>query len=107
LSVEPKIAQWKPISRFPSTDIDLAFVVPDTVAAEKVDKAIRQAAAGLLVDLALFDVFRGQGIEPGSRSLAYRLRLQATDRTLTDAEVAAVKDKAVAVMAKMGAKIRG
>ena len=52
-------------------------------------------------------MFRGAGIEPGSRSLAYRLRLQAPDRTLTDAEVAAVKDKAAAVMAKMGATLRG
>jgi phenylalanyl-tRNA synthetase beta chain len=106
LAVDPKIPQWKPISRFPSTDVDLAFQVPDSVPAEKVDKAVRQAAAGLLVDLTLFDVFRGQGIEPGSRSLAYRLRLQAPDRTLTDAEVAAVRDKAVAVTSKMGATLR-
>jgi phenylalanyl-tRNA synthetase beta chain len=107
LTIDPKITQWKPTSRFPSTDLDLAFVVPDAVAADKVDKAIRQAAAGLLVDLTLFDVFRGKGIEPGSRSLAYRLRLQANDRTLTDAEVGAVKDKAAAVLAKMGATLRG
>jgi phenylalanyl-tRNA synthetase beta chain len=106
LAIEPKIGQWKATSRFPSTDLDLAFVVPDAIAAEKVDKAIRQAAAGLLVDLALFDVFRGPGIDAGSRSLAYRLRLQAPDRTLTDAEVAAVKDKAVAVVSKMGVTLR-
>ena len=106
LATEPKIAQWKPISRFPSTDLDLAFVVPDAVAAEKVDKAIRQAAVGLLVDLTLFDVFRGPGTPPDTRSLAYRLRLQASDRTLTDAEIAAVRDKAVAVTAKMGATLR-
>ena len=106
LAIDPKIAQWKATSRFPSTDLDLAFVVPDGVAADKIDKAIRQAAAGLLVDLSLFDVFRGQGIQPGSRSLAYRLRLQASDRTLTDAEVAAVTEKAIAVTSKMGATLR-
>ena len=107
LAIEPKIAQWKATSRFPSTDLDLAFAVPETVAAEKVDKAVRQAAGSLLVDLTLFDVFRGAGIEPGQRSLAYRLRLQAADRTLTDVEVAAVKDKIVTVVAKMGAVLRG
>jgi phenylalanyl-tRNA synthetase beta chain len=107
LAMEPKITQWKPTSRFPSTDLDLAFVVPDRVAAEKIDKGIRQATAGLLVDLVLFDVFRGSGIELGTRSLAYRLRLQATDRTLTDVEVAAVKDKVVATVSKMGAVLRG
>jgi len=106
LAIDPKIAQWKSTSRFPSTDLDLAFVVPDSVAADKVDKAIRQSAAGLLVDLSLFDVFRGRGIQAGSRSLAYRLRLQAPDRTLTDAEVAAVTDKAIAVTSKMGATLR-
>ena len=78
-------------------------MVPDAVAAEKVDKAIRQAGAGLLVDLPLFDVFRGAGVAGGARSLAYRLRLQAPDRTLTDAEIAAVRDKAVVVLQKMGA----
>ncbi|MGD9999357.1 MAG: phenylalanine--tRNA ligase subunit beta [Ilumatobacteraceae bacterium] len=107
LAVEPKIAQWRPVSRFPSTDLDLAFAVPESVTADKVDKAIRQAASGLLVGLELFDVFRGQGIDPGTRSLAYRLRLQAPDRTLTDAEVGGVKEKAAAALAKMGAVLRG
>ena len=68
LTIEPKISQWKPTSRFPSTDLDLAFVVPDSVAADKVDKAIRQAGAGLLVDLNLFDVFRGPGIDRRQRA---------------------------------------
>lgn len=107
LSITPKIPQWKPTSRFPSTDLDLAFVVPDEVAAERIDKGIRQAAAGLLVGLALFDVYRGPGLDHGTRSLAYRLRLQAPDRTLTDVEVAQVRDKVVAGLAKMRAVLRG
>ena len=106
LSAEPKIAQWKATSRYPSSDVDLAFVVADTVPAEKLDKAIRQAAGGLLVDLSLFDVYRGAGVVDGSRSLAYRLRLQAADRTLTDTEVAAVRAKIVTVTGKLGAQLR-
>ena len=106
LSAEPKIAQWKATSRYPSSDVDLAFVVADTVPAEKLDKAIRQAAGGLLVDLSLFDVYRGAGVADGSRSLAYRLRLQAADRTLTDTEVAAVRAKIVTVTGKLGAQLR-
>jgi phenylalanyl-tRNA synthetase beta chain len=106
LASEPKVAQWKPTSRYPSTDFDLAFVLPDGVAAEKLDKAIRQAAGNLLVDLALFDVYRGEGVASGSRSLAYRLRLQAADHTLTDAEVATVRTKIVTVSAKLGAYLR-
>ena len=107
LASEPKVPQWKPTSRFPSSDLDLAFAVPDSVTAEKVDKAIRQGAGNVLVDLALFDVYRGTGVADGSRSLAYRLRLQALDRTLTDADVASVRDKVVAAVGKLGAALRG
>lgn len=106
LAAEPKIAQWRAISRFPSTDLDLALQVPDTVTADKVDKAIRQAAGSLLVELRLFDVYRGAGVVEGTRSLAYRLRLQAADRTLTDAEVAGVRTKIVAGTSKMGVSLR-
>lgn len=106
LAAEPKIAQWKPTSRFPSSDFDLAFSVPDSVSAEKVEKAIRQGAGNGLVDLALFDVYRGKGTADGTRSLAYRLRLQAADRTLTDADVAQVRDKIIAGVAKLGASLR-
>jgi phenylalanyl-tRNA synthetase beta chain len=106
LTPDPKVPQWKPISRYPSKDVDLAFVVPETTTAEKIDKAIRQAAAGLLVDLALFDVFRGAGLPDGSRSLAYRLRLQAHDRTLTDTDVADLVAKVVKVTEKLGATLR-
>ena len=51
LTVDEKVAVWKPTSRFPSSDLDLAFVTPDSVIAEKVEKAIKQAAGSLLVDL--------------------------------------------------------
>ena len=106
LANEPKVSQWKATSRFPSSDIDLAFSVPDSVTAEKVDKAIRQGAGTTLVDLSLFDVYRGVGVAEGQRSLAYRLRLQASDRTLTDADVAQLRDKVIAAVAKLGAALR-
>jgi len=106
LAAPARIAQWRPTSRYPSTDVDLAFAVPDAVPAERVEKAVRQGAGPLLVDLALFDVFRGPGLPDRTRSLAYRLRLQALDRTLTDADVASVQQKAAAAAAKLGATLR-
>ena len=75
--------------------------------AEKLDKAIRQGAGALLVDLDLFDVYRGAALGDGRRSLAYRLRLQAPDRTLTDGDVADVRAKVTAAAAKLGAELRG
>lgn len=107
LAREPKPAVWKPVSRYPSSDLDLAFVLADTVPAERLEKALRQAAAKLLVDIELFDVFRGASIGEGRRSLAYRLRLQAPDRNLTDADIAAVRTAAEAAGAKLGAELRG
>jgi phenylalanyl-tRNA synthetase beta chain len=103
----PKPAVWKPVSRMPSSDLDLAFVLGDDVPAERLEKAIRQGAGGLLVDLELFDVFRGDALGSGRRSLAYRLRLQAPDRNLTDADIADVRRAAVAAAAKLGAELRG
>ena len=106
LAAEPKVPQWKATSRFPSADFDLAFAVPESVSAEKMEKAIRQGAGGGLVSLALFDVYRGAGMPGGSRSLAYALRLQSMDRTLTDADVAQVREKVIAAVTKLGATLR-
>jgi len=106
LEREPKPAQWRPTSRHPSSDLDLAFVLSEDVPADRLDKAIRQGAGPLLVGLELFDVYRGHALGEGRRSLAYRLRLQAPERTLTDADVATVREKVAAVAGKLGAELR-
>ena len=105
LATDPKVVQWKSTSRFPSSDIDLAFNVPSSMTAEKVEKALRQAAGALLVSLELFDVYRSDPAAE-ARSLAFRLRLQASDRTLADADIAGVRDKCVAAVSKLGASLR-
>jgi phenylalanyl-tRNA synthetase beta chain len=106
LAGEPRPARWKATSRHPSSDLDMAFVLDEAVPAEKLEKAIRQGAGGLLVGLELFDVYRGAGVATGSRSLAYRLRLQAGDRTLTDADTAAVVAQVRTAADKLGAVLR-
>ena len=95
------------ISRYPSSDLDLAFEVNDSVAAAAIATAIRDAAGSLLVDLSLFDVFRGHPVPDGSRSLAYRLRLQAPDRTLTEEDLGGVQRSVVSALASIGAPLRG
>jgi phenylalanyl-tRNA synthetase beta chain len=97
---------YHPISRYPSSDVDLAFEVDEAVPAARVAAAVRGGAGELLVDLALFDVFRGAPVPEGRRSLAYRLRLQASDRTLTDDEITAVRDAVVAAVERLGATLR-
>ena len=78
------------VSRFPSSDIDLAFVVEDRFPADAVAEVLRAAAGDLLESVTLFDVYRGAGIDEGARSLAYRLRFCSPERTLTDEEVGAL-----------------
>ena len=100
--------EQQPVSRFPSSDIDLAFEVPDAVPAGDVQTTIGRAAGELLIDLSLFDVYRGQGVTAGSRGLAFRLRLQAPDRTLTDKDVAELRTRVIeAVNGSHGATLRG
>jgi len=98
---------YRRVSRYPSSDVDLAFVVAESTPASAVADALRAAGEPLLVDLALFDVYRGDRVTAGSRSLAYRLRFQAGDRTLTDAEVADVRRRCIEAAAAVGAALRG
>ena len=87
--------RYRPVSKYPPSDVDLAFVVLDEVAAVQVERALRASAGSLLARVELFDVYRGSGVPEGSRSLAYRLRFQAPDRTLTDAEVAEIRQRCI------------
>jgi phenylalanyl-tRNA synthetase beta chain len=98
---------YRQISRFPSSDVDLAFEVPDVVSALAVEETLR-SADGLVWSVELFDVYRGDPVPDGARSLAYTVRLQAPDRTLTDAEVADIRNRLIdAVTARHGATLRG
>jgi phenylalanyl-tRNA synthetase beta chain len=101
-------SEMVPVSRFPSSDIDLAFVVDEAIPAGAVEATLRSAAGDLLADLALFDVYRGAGLPDGTRSLAYRLRFQAQDHTLTDDEVGGVRQRCIdAVTQAHAATLRG
>jgi phenylalanyl-tRNA synthetase beta chain len=99
---------YRRFSAFPSADVDLAFEVDDAVSATAVESCIVHAAGELLWSVRLFDVFRGGQIPAGRRSLAYTLRLQAPDRTLTDADVAEVRNRVIErTGAELGATLRG
>jgi phenylalanyl-tRNA synthetase beta chain len=97
----------RPVSRYPSSDIDLALVVADDVPADRVADELRRAGGELLESVTLFDVFRGPSVREGYRSLAYRLRFCALDRTLTDAEVGELRRSCVeAAQRTVGATLR-
>jgi phenylalanyl-tRNA synthetase beta chain len=83
-------------------------VVEEAVPASALSAAIRAAGGPLLADVRLFDVYRGEQLASGKKSLAFSLSFQAADRTLTDAEVEAEKRRILeAVSRELGALLRG
>ncbi|MEP6462018.1 MAG: phenylalanine--tRNA ligase subunit beta [Frankiaceae bacterium] len=96
------------ISAYPLATVDIAVVVAESVPVAAVEAAVRAGAGELLEAIALFDVYRGAQVASGQKSLAFGLRLRAPDRTLTSAEVTAVRDAAVRAAAEAtGAVLRG
>jgi phenylalanyl-tRNA synthetase beta chain len=96
------------ISPYPPSSVDVALVVEVGTPAADVQAALRDGAGALLEELRLFDVYAGPQVGEGRRSLAYALRFRAPDRTLTDAEVLAARDAAVAEAGRRtGAVLRG
>jgi phenylalanyl-tRNA synthetase beta chain len=99
---------FRPLSRFPASSIDLAFALPDSVPAADVEATLRRAGGDLLETVRAFDEFRSDALGPGRRSLAFALRFRAPDRTLTDAEIAGLRQSAIdAVVGAHGAELRG
>jgi len=97
----------RPVSRYPSSDVDLALVVDDAVPADALADVLRAAGGELLESVTLFDVYRGTGVAPGRRSLGFRLRFCALDRTLTDREVGELRSGCVAAAEReLGAALR-
>jgi len=96
------------ISPFPPVLLDVALVVDASQPVAEVSRALAEGAGELLEQLRLFDVYTGEQVGPGKRSLAFSLRLRAADRTLTSREATQARDAAVALAARRcGAVVRG
>jgi phenylalanyl-tRNA synthetase beta chain len=94
-------------STYPVAKEDVALLVDETVPAADVEAALRAGAGDLLERIRLFDVYAGEQVPPGKKSLAFALRFRAADRTLTEAETGAARDAAVAsAAARVGAEQR-
>ncbi|RBP99974.1 phenylalanine--tRNA ligase subunit beta [Bifidobacterium xylocopae] len=101
-----KPLQAKPISTFPPVRQDLAFTVPDSVSASQLTAAIEEAAGNLLESIELFDVFTGEQIGAGVRSLAFAVTFRAPDRTLTSQESERIRQAIVERTEHLGASLR-
>ncbi len=102
----------EPVSRFPPSIRDIAIVVDQSVPASDIHSEIRRiagidSAAGLIRNIMLFDEYRGKGLENKEKSLAFRLWMQDTERTLEDGEVTAAVDVIVMGLSRrFGARLR-
>ena len=98
---------FKPLPQFPSSRRDVAMLVPEATTHESVLQAVKQAKPAHLESAELFDVFRGQNIPAGQKSVAYAFTYRGADKTLTDHEVNAAHEKVVAAFqAQLQATVR-
>jgi phenylalanyl-tRNA synthetase beta chain len=99
--------QFEPISRFPDSYRDSAFLVAESVSAQQMLEVVDKVKVKCLEDVVLFDMYSGKGIPEGKKSLALRMRYRAADKTLADEEINAMHNKIVKALHKnLGAEIR-
>ncbi|MGZ4381848.1 MAG: phenylalanine--tRNA ligase subunit beta [Gaiellaceae bacterium] len=106
-ALAPETRQYVDVITYPALKLDLAFVVDEDVAAGDLVAAAREAVGPELRSMRVFDVFRGEQAGPGRKSIAFRVEFQSPERTLTDEDGAAMRDRIVAALAeRFGASLR-
>ena len=98
---------FKSLPQFPASERDVAMLVPETVTHSDVLAVVKKAKPANLVETQLFDIFRGQNVPEGQKSLAYSFTYRSPEKTLTDQDVNSAHDTLViAFKGKLGATIR-
>ncbi|MEQ1674525.1 MAG: phenylalanine--tRNA ligase subunit beta, partial [Candidatus Nitrotoga sp.] len=96
----------KEISKFPPVRRDLALVIDEKLPVQVLLDAMNNEKAYFVTEIALFDVYRGKGVEEGKKSLAFRVLLQDTEKTLTDFEIEASITRLTDASQRLGAQLR-
>ena len=98
---------YKETSKFPLVRRDIAAEVDEGVSYQAIVEALRQGRPAIVTEIGLFDIYRGTGVEKGKKSLAFRVLLQDTRKTLTEAEVeSAVSQLRQILQKQFNAKLR-
>jgi len=99
--------KYKEFSKFPSIKKDVAFIVDKNLESAIIEKQIKKTAGNLLSYIEVFDVYTGEHVEEGKKSIAYSLTFSDSKKTLTDDEVTKLFNKIIAdAEIKLGAEIR-
>lgn len=89
---------YQPLPKFPASTRDIAVLCDDAIPVVSLEKAIRNAVGAILEQVTLFDVYKGNQIPAGKKSVAYSMSLRAADRTLTDEECDRAMKKAITAL---------
>lgn len=106
LNLAPDPLLYTPVPRYPSITRDVALVLSKIVEAGTIEKVIRGAGGKLLKDVRVFDLYEGDKMEAGKKSVAFTLTYFDPEKTLTDEEVVAVHDKVLKALTEVGAELR-
>ena len=106
-SKKVRLLKFKEISKYPSVNKDVAFIVDKTIESEEIKKALKKVGGRLLSSIEVFDLYIGENVDSNSKSLAFSLSFQDQSKTLTDEEVTELFNKMILeVETKLGAKLR-
>ncbi len=106
-AVAPEVVSFTAFGPFPALRQDLAVTLPVAVSARELLHLVRRAGGEMLDTAEIFDVYTGAQVGEGRRSLALAMSFRALDRTLTDADVAPVRERIVAALSELGGELRG
>ncbi|HUB76088.1 MAG TPA: phenylalanine--tRNA ligase subunit beta, partial [Solirubrobacteraceae bacterium] len=105
--VAPEVVAFRAFPAFPPLHQDLAVTMPATVAAAEMLDSVRRAGGDVLEEVEVFDVYEGEQVGEGKRSLALALSFRSADRTLTEQDVEPVRERIVAALRELGGELRG
>ena len=94
------------IARFPAVSRDLSMVVPKNIQAAQLEKVIRQGGGAILEELSLFDIYEGEQVKAGYKSMAYSLVFRSKERTLEEADINAAMNAILRGFSDMGIELR-
>ncbi len=107
LLLNKQIPKFKPLSKYPSVSRDFALIVKEEIAVSEIISYIKDSAEPTLQEIVIFDIYRGKGVEEGSKSVALSLIIQSFSQTLTDSEIDAIFSRLLATLTtKLNAKLR-
>jgi phenylalanyl-tRNA synthetase beta chain len=106
LELAPDASTYSDVTSFPAVLQDIAVIVPEDVPAARLAEVVRAGAGELLASLRVFDLYHGEQVGEGNKSLALRLEFRAPDRTLTDEEVAERRAAIERELESVGGKLR-